>query len=56
MKKLFKRWITPFVLNNFPFIITTQVNKFNTILVKKGKSKEWRTFTIDGRRMQNVIK
>ena len=56
MKKLFKILITGFVLKNFPFIVTTKVNQYNTVLVKKGKAKEWRTFDINGRRMAYVIK
>ena len=55
MKKLFKKLITPFVLNNFPFKITTHVENFKRVLVKKGKIKEWRIFDSNGKRIYNEL-
>ena len=55
MKKLFKKLITGFVLRNFPFIITTQVNHFTTIQIKKGKLREFRTYDSNNNRMVNVM-
>lgn len=57
MKKLFKSIISSFVLKNFPFKTTTKVliDKYETIYVKKGKIREWRTYK-EGVRQRFVIK
>ena len=49
MNQLLKRLLTKWVIKNYPFAMTTEV--FITTLVKKGKKKEWRTFTSKGERI-----
>lgn len=51
MKKFIKRLLTNWVLKNYPFKITTKVDKYYTIFVKKGKIREVRTFTGSGARV-----
>jgi hypothetical protein len=57
MKAIFKKLISKFVLKNFPFDETTKVHidHYDTVYVKKGKVREWRTFK-DGVRQQTVLK
>jgi len=44
MKKLIKKLLTNWVLRNFHFEITTKVNHVKTIMIKKGKIREWRSY------------
>jgi len=59
MKKRVNEWLknklTKWVLKNYPFEITTRVDKYQTVYVKKGRIREWRTFK-DGKRQAHVIK
>ena len=59
MKKRFndylKKKLTKWVLRNYPFNVTTQVDRYQTVYVKKGRIREWRTFK-DGVRQAHVIK
>ena len=50
-----KNKLTKWVMKNYPFLITTQVDKYETVYVKKGRIREWRTFK-DGVRQANVLK
>ncbi len=44
--------LTRFVLQHYPWRVTTQVDKYKTVLVKKGKIREWRTYAESGKRVQ----
>ena len=46
MKKLIKKWLTNYCIKNYPLQLTTRVIeiKIFTVLVKKGKIKEWRSY------------
>jgi len=56
---LLKYWnksVSEWVLSNYPFRVTTRVKRFKTVFVKKGKIREWRTFTENGIRVYPVLK
>ncbi|MCR9254337.1 MAG: hypothetical protein NXI20_28245 [bacterium] len=46
-----KRKMTKWVLINFPFQVTTKVHHYDTIFIKKGKIREWRTYDSLGSRV-----
>ena len=51
-----KKKLTSWVMKNYPFNITTRVDKYETVYVKKGKRiREYRTFK-DGVRQAKVLK
>ena len=56
MKKLIKRLLKNWVLKNFPFEITTYVNRVNTVFIKKGKIREWRSYDMQGNRLEIPIR
>ena len=52
MNKLLKKILTKWVLKNYPFAVTTKVNKVYTIFVKKGKIREWRSYDENHNRIE----
>ena len=52
VQKIIKRWAA----KKFPRRFTTKVRTYDTVYVKKGKIREWRTFDLTGNRMHNVIR
>lgn len=54
MNKLLKKLLTNWVLKNYPFMVTTQVDHFKKVLVKKGKIREYRVFDSKGNRLFNT--
>ena len=57
INKWLKAKLSKWVLGNYPFQSTTHVtiDHYDTVLIKKGKIKEWRTFK-DGVRQAVVMK
>ena len=55
LNNFFKKIMLWWVLRSYPFVVTTKVNMFKTIYVKKGKIREWRTYNADGVRVELIL-
>lgn len=47
--------LTRFLMKNYPLSITTKTRKYKTVLIKKGRIREWRTYDQDGTRISPPI-
>jgi hypothetical protein len=55
MNKILKKLLRSWVLNNFPFNETTKINHIKTILIKKRRIKEWRSYDENHKRIKTIF-